>query len=109
MKQSVSDDEFTVFEKALCKGWVLRKYAHAQVGAPPGKGCYWDEHELEHAESGKTIDGSKWEWADLDGKKLVWVEDGCLFRAAIKGSIIGERKLLHDFNEMKFQAVAAPY
>lgn len=28
--------EFTVFEKTLPKGWILRKYAHAEVGAPPG-------------------------------------------------------------------------
>ena len=36
-----------VFEKPLPKGWILRKLAHEETGSPPGKGCYWDEHELE--------------------------------------------------------------
>ena len=108
-KPSVSDSDCTVFEKPLPCGWLLRKRAHAQVGAPPGKGCYWDEHEMEHGESGKRLDGAKWEWADSDGKKLVWAEDGCLFRATIKGSGLGDRKMLKDFNEMKFEALAAPY
>jgi len=109
MKPLVSDSEFTVFEKPLSHGWILRKYAHTQVGAPPGKGCYWDEHELEQTEDGKHIDGTKWEWAEVDGKKLLWAQDGCLFRAIIKRSGIGEPKLLFNFNDMKFEAIQAPY
>lgn len=38
-------DSATVFERPLEHGWVLRKIAHEQVGAPEGKGCYWDEHD----------------------------------------------------------------
>lgn len=109
LKQSVSDSKFTVFEKSLSHAWLLRKYAHAQIDAPPGKGCYWDEHELERAESNELIGGANWEWADIDGKKLVWAEDGRLFRATIKRNGIGERKLLYDFNNMKFEAILAPY
>ncbi len=33
-------DQCDIFEKPLGNGWFLRKYAHAQVGSPPGKGCY---------------------------------------------------------------------
>ena len=109
IKPAVSGKEFTVFEKPLSHGWVLRKHAHAEIGAPPGKGCYWDEHELEHRESGRCIDGAAWEWAELDGKRLVWAENGCLFKASIKGSGLGEHKLLHDFNDMKFEALPANY
>ena len=102
-------DDFTIFEKILSHGWILRKYAHAQVGAPPGKGCYWDEHELEHSESNSRIDGTNWEWADVDGKKLIWAESGCLFKSTINRKGLGDRKLLFDFNEMKFEAIQAPY
>lgn len=109
LKADSSDSDFTVFEKPQLGGWILRKYAHAQVGSPPDKGCYWDEHELEHGESGLRIDGAEWEWADLDGKELVWAEAGCLFRASFKQRGLGERKLLRDFNDMKFEAVTAPY
>lgn len=109
MKPAVSAKEFAVFEKPLLHGWVLRKYAHVEIGAPPGKGCYWDEHELEHPESGQRIDGATWEWAELDGKRLAWAEGGCLFKASVNRSGLGERKLLHDFNSMKFEALTAPY
>ncbi len=109
LRESVSDSHCVVFEKPLVHGWLLRKYAHAEVGAPPGKGCYWDEHELEHGESGRRHDGAKWEWADRDGKSLVYAAAGCLFRASLKSSGPGEPKLLGDFNDMKFEARAAPY
>ena len=67
-----------IFEKRLPNGWLLRKIAHAEIGSPPGKGCYWDEHELIHVPSGRIIACPTWEWADLDGKRLVWTSDGKL-------------------------------
>ncbi len=109
LKPSVSDAEFTVFEKTLSHGWILRKYAHAQIGAPPGKGCYWDEHELEQVVTGNRIDGATWEWAELDGSELVRAEDGCLFRSTITSRGLGEGKLLYDFNSLNFTPRAAPY
>lgn len=51
----------TVFDKPLRGGWILRKLAHEQVGAPPGKGCYWDEHELEHDATGTLVRCRDWE------------------------------------------------
>lgn len=67
---------------------MLRKLAHEQVGALPGKGCYWDGHELEHAESGAHISGKDWEWADLDGKRLVWAERAQAMSARSKSALI---------------------
>lgn len=105
-----SFDACTVFEKPLPGGWTLRKYAHEQVGSPPGKGCYWDEHELEHREYDRRSTFPDWEWADLDGSSLVWAEKGCLYRAGIEGRDgLKEPKLLHDFNAMKFEPIVAPY
>ncbi len=102
-------DVFTVFEKPLPHGWILRKYAHAEVRPGPGKGCYWDEHEVEHAGLARRITFPKWEWADRDGETLVWAEGGCLHRAAVRAKEIGEARLLHDFNGMKFERRVAPY
>jgi hypothetical protein len=97
------------FEKPLPRGWVLRKIAHEQVSHPPGKGCYWDEHVLEHPESKQTLARPDWEWADLDGSKLTWAEKGCLYRGTITRNGIGESSLLKDFNEMTFRRIIAPY
>ncbi len=103
-------DSATVFERPLGHGWVLRKIAHEQVGAPEGKGCYWDEHELVHDEKGVVLNHPDWEWADRDGNSVVWAAGGCLYRARINRSHgVGSAKLLHDFSGMKFEAIAAPH
>jgi hypothetical protein len=113
LKTTLQNDRWntcTVFEKTHPKkGWTLRKLAHAQTGSPPGKGCYWDEHELEHPKLKQRLLFPKWEWADFDGKTLVWVEDGCLHRAPLHTQELGPAKLLFDTNGMKFEAIAAPY
>ena len=102
-------DEMTIFEKELPKGWVLRKYAHAEVGPGPGKGCYWDEHELENPKHQRRLTCPLWEWADLDGKTLVWAEGGCLHRAPLHATDLGPAQLLYDFNGLEFERRVAPY
>jgi len=97
------------FEKALKHGWLLRKITHAETGAPQGKGCYWDEHELERPVAGIKLHFPCWEWADLDNGRLIWAENGKLWRGHVGTKGIGQRKCLHDFNDMKFEALAAPY
>jgi len=98
-----------VFEKPAAAGWVLRKFAHEQIGAPPGNGCYWDEHELQHMESGLRIPAKDWQWADMDGKRVVWAANGELWAGYLKTEGLSNARCLHDFNDMKFEAIAAPY
>jgi hypothetical protein len=100
----------TVFEKTHPKkGWILRKFAHEEVGAPPGNGCYWDEHELENAEQERLLSFPKWEWADFRGDNVLWAESGCIHRARLNARDLAKVELLFDANEMKFEARAAPY
>ena len=98
-----------MFEKPLPKGWVLEKSAHASIDHPVGSGCYWDTHRLLHPESGAILDHTEWEWADLDGERLVWVSKGVLYAATIHAKGLDDVKSLHDFNDMVFEAIAAPY
>ncbi len=103
------DNEIDVFEKPLNNGWILRKLAHTQIGSPKGKGCYWDEHELEHSNSATLIKFPDWEWADLDKSRLVWAVRGQLWAGFVKRDGIQNQKCLGDFNEMKFEPIVAPY
>lgn len=98
-----------IFEKSIGKGWTLRKIAHAEVGAPVGKGCYWDEHELAGPGENQIIGCPTWEWAELDGKRLVWAANGRLYAAALHKDGPAEEVELFDFNDMTFEAIAAPY
>jgi hypothetical protein len=99
----------TLFEKKLPRTWVLRKLAFAEVGAPPGRGCYWDAHELRHESTNTVLAFPEWEWADYVDGRVVWAAEGQLRAARLgRGELLRE-KLLHDFNDMKFEAIAAPY
>lgn len=98
-----------IFEKSIGRGWTLRKIAHAEIGAPVGKGCYWDEHELVGPTENQTIHCPKWEWADLDGQRLVWAENGRLCAAKVQRYGVAEKVDLYDFNDMTFEAIEAPY
>jgi hypothetical protein len=97
------------FRKLGQFGWTLRKIAHANFSPNPGKGCYWDEHELVHGEEGMRIRCDHWEWADVDRSRLVWATEGKLFAGQFGQSGMEGELLLHDFNAMKFTAIKAPY
>jgi len=102
-------ESITVFEKQASFGWVLRKLAHEQVGAPPGKGCYWDEHELEHTAKQTRRSLPDWEWAEVDKGAVLWAEHGQLWRARMVKAGLVDATAIHDFTDMKFEAIAAPY
>jgi hypothetical protein len=50
-----------------------------------------------------------WDWADMDGKRLVWAVKGCLWAGIVRKDGIQKTRLLHDFNGMQFEPLAAPY
>jgi len=105
-------ESLTVFDKTVGNGWLLRKLAHEQVNAPEGKGCYWDEHLLIHPQRAVTIVEPDWEWAEVDGNRLVFAILGCLFSVAPPGpdaDALAEPTLLRDFNAMTFEERVAPY
>jgi hypothetical protein len=98
------------FEKPLRHGWTLVKLAHRSAIHPPGTGCYWDEHILHHAGSGRLLAQPGWQWAERDPAGVVYAEDGRLFRMAIAtGDGPKPPRLLRDFNGDGFEARAAPY
>jgi len=98
-----------VFEKALPHGWVLRKIAHAEVEHARGKGCYWDEHDLIPPGLANAQKFPKWEWADRDGDRLAWAEEGRLMCGSIGSCGLDNVTRLKDFNGMAFEPVKAPY
>jgi len=98
-----------IFEKAFVDGWSLRKLACSGLEHRAGTGCYWDEHELVHPGREVAVGLSKWKWAEVDGPRLVWAEDGALHSGRVNESGLCKITLLADFNAMEFEAIAAPY
>jgi hypothetical protein len=103
------DRNRATFEKDAGAGWVLRKIAHAGFPRTPGQGCYWYEHEIEHARSGAILGFPEWEWADVDEERLVWATAGRLWAANLsQGGLCQERELA-DLTGMRFERLRAPY
>ncbi len=98
-----------VFEKPLREGWILRKLAHSQAGAPQGKAVYWDEHELFRPQTDKLIECPGWEWAELDRTRVVWATEGRLFTARLRTSGLVDERELFDFNKLSYEPLKAPY
>ncbi len=112
MKYSALDREgvhVTLFEKHISGHWRLRKFAHATIHRTPGRGVYYDTHELFNARTEKSLALERWEWADLDGERLVWAAKGVLHAGEVGAAGLRNERVLHDFNAMQFQALAAPY
>jgi len=97
------------FQKPLGDRWTLRKLAHAQMISPPGKGCYFDGHQLVDRDTGTVHEHPTWEWAERDGDRIVWAEEGRLFACPLAELAELVPRLLFDFNDMAFEPLQAPY
>jgi hypothetical protein len=104
-----SGDEVTRFEKRASGHWRLRKRAYASIARRAGRGCYFDEHELWNRRSDVTLDRPDWEWAEVDGDRLVWAAEGRLFAGRLGREGLDETTQLCDLNPLRFEKRAAPY
>jgi hypothetical protein len=50
-----------------------------------------------------------WEWADVDRSRLVWASKGQIWAGRLNDNGLTDEKMLHDFNDMHFEAIKAPY
>ena len=112
MRETSRDEarnEVTTFERRVNDHWKLRKLAHATLKRRIGRGCYFDEHQLHNARTGETVPYPDWEWADVDGDRLVWAEGGRLHAGRVERKGLVNRRELFDFNPMVFERREAPY
>ena len=82
------------YVKPAGAGWELRH--------TPPRGYFLNSGEVE-------ADTHGWEWADIDNERLVWATNGCLWAGHMRRNGLDRIRLLHDFNGMSFERLAAPY
>ena len=104
-----TDGRSILFAKPIDDRWILRKRAHATGHHPVGRGVYFDTHELFNTRTDEVLPREDWEWADVDGRRLVWAADGCLHAGRVGAKGMHGEKMLHDFNAMQFERRVAPY
>ena len=96
------------YRKELPGGWKLEKAFVADVSREPGKSVYREIHKLFSPSEENAVDTNDWEWADFDAyrKRVAFACRGALYVLDLKTL---ESKKLYDFNEVKYQWIAAPY
>jgi hypothetical protein len=112
LKSTTRDEhggQVTVFDKPIDERWILRKHAHAARPSSQGRSPYYDTHELVSSHPQRSVLKDSWEWADVDGERLVWAEGGGLHAGRLKADGLATPDLLHDLRPMRFEARAAPY
>jgi hypothetical protein len=108
-RTNVEGDDVARFEKPIDDRWRLRKDAHATVRPPPGRSVYFDTHALVDARTGEAAAHDDWEWADVDGRRLVWAAGGRLCAGRVGRHGLFAERTLHDFGAMAFARIVAPY
>jgi len=103
------ETDVDVFEKQLSFGWKLRKQAYSTLKRKAGRGVYYDEHELLRPMTSEARAFPDWEWADCRSRRLLWSANGKIFAAHVSKAGIVAKKELHDLNDMRFEAIRAPY
>lgn len=104
--KAIANANFTI---GLKHGWILTK--HIGNGQKLGRSNETEWHTLSHEGFGLTLKRPGWEWADVDGRKLVFAENGKLMRATLfeNAEQPYRSKLVHDFNDYTFEPNHAPY
>jgi hypothetical protein len=99
----------THFSRRVNNYWSLHKFAHETSPYIRGRGCYFDEHALHNDRTGEILVQPGWEWADVDGLRLVWAEAGALLCGRLEKNGLTKIKPLYDFNPLVYERVQAPY
>jgi hypothetical protein len=98
-----------VFDKKAGPRTYLRKYCLAGCVSEQGVGVEHERHAIVHASGEVLEDHPDWQWADLDRRRIVWAAGGKLYQATPSRRGLSGPRLVHDFNDMEFEARAAPY
>jgi hypothetical protein len=102
------NDHF-VFEKPLGRNWLLKSLIHQGSSGKTGKPSTWNEYYLIHLPTQTVQHFPDWEWAEVDGARLVWAAKGQIWAGRLNENGLTGEKMLHDFNDMYFEAIQAPY
>lgn len=90
-----------IFQKKLPHGWTLCEMAD----------CHGHhlQYTLYRHKPETVVECTGWQWADMDGNRLVWATGGKLWCASLAVEKLTNIQMLYDFNPLRFQRILAPY
>jgi hypothetical protein len=94
----------TIFERVIGSHRVMKTCIESSP-TQPGRGCYWDQHELIYGDERRPLECDGMDtWRD----RVFWVRNGSLHEGALTSDGLVGRPI-KDFNAMTFEAIEAPY
>ncbi len=97
------------FEKPFGRNWLLKMLVNQGSSGKTGKPSTRSEYSLVHLPDQAVQHFPDWEWAEIDRSRLVWATNGQLWTGMLNNDGLSDEKMLHDFNDMRFEAIKAPY
>lgn len=97
------------FEKPFGRHWMLRSLVSQGLYREAGKSSTRSAYSLLHFPTQAVQHFPDWEWADIDRSRLVWASKGQIWAGRLNDNGLTDEKMLHDFNDMSFEAIKAPY
>ena len=94
-----------VLRKRLAGGWTLRWWIET---GQPNRALVAGRYALD-GPGGRVIVLPDWDWADLWDGELRVAEKGQLKAVAFADGRLEERRVVHDFRDMAFRPIRAPY
>ena len=88
---------------------MLRSLVSQGSAKEAGKPSTRNEYSLLHFPTQAVQHFPDWEWADMDRSRLVWAAQGQICAGRLNDHGLTDEKMLHDFNDMHFEAIKAPY
>ena len=101
--------EYQTFYKNVNDYWCLIKVFHWDVNHPIGRGYQYESYKMHNKKSRETTEYPNWEWADRDGDRVVWAENGKIFSGKVTSESLNEIQELFDTTSLQFEALKAPY
>ncbi len=98
-----------VFEKPVSRNWLLKMLVNQGAYGKIGKQSTWSEYSLVHLPDQTVQRFPDWEWAEIDRSRLVWAAKGQIWAGLLNNTGLSDEKMLYDFNDMRFEAIKAPY
>jgi len=99
----------TWFYKNANKHGQLWKLFHGGIDHPIGKSPYYESHALHIYKDKSMIELPDMEWADVDGNRIVWAENGLIMSGNLSKQGLVNQKILFDTNPLVFTELTAPY
>ena len=107
LTKTEKENYYEIFERRINEHWSL--CCHFSRSAKLGYGASSTYYSLRNSKTDECQECPEWEWADIDGGRIVWTEKGRLMAGKVRKTGLSGKRMLMDTNLFVFERLVAPY